>query len=434
MKVLIVAKTRMQKKRCVGGLTLDGLRNVRLLRPDGSNQEPSTPYEVGDIWDLEFRTRPDIVAPHVEDVLVDSGRRIGTQPDLPRFLMSRVSCWKGGLESLFDGLLRFTSNGTAYIAPEDPLPSSSVGFWLPPTNLCINRTGKVRFRCSHEGKDVWISHAGNQAAYDLPRGMLIRVSLARWWRPEDAPEREARCYLQISGWFEADAVARPQPIPEQIEEQRRAETSFGGRELELTAPPLGTHPFGHNFSETIMTPEPTKEQKQPLQRDPQYFTYYWKYQEVKGTPRDQLLRMAYGSQFQRRGVQPGDVVYIVSVRRGRVHLLGKMCVGHVLDSTDEYRRLTGEDPIPAAEYLLAATCTPANLVQLSVETAQALRFLQKRKLVPLKFHEEQVDKQSLRGVRRLSAESAATLDDHLPELQTVGGLSTEPASDGPSSN
>ena len=29
----------------------------------------------------------------------------------------------------------------------------------------------------------------------------MRVSLARWWRPEDTPEVEEKCYAQLSGWF-----------------------------------------------------------------------------------------------------------------------------------------------------------------------------------------------------------------------------------------
>ena len=35
----------------------------------------------------------------------------------------------------------------------------------------------------------------------IPKGALVRVSLARWWRPDDAPDMEERCYLQLSGWF-----------------------------------------------------------------------------------------------------------------------------------------------------------------------------------------------------------------------------------------
>ncbi len=34
---------------------------------------------------------------------------------------------------------------------------------------------------------------------------MLRVSLAHWWRPEDKPEGELRCYVQLSGWFQQEA-------------------------------------------------------------------------------------------------------------------------------------------------------------------------------------------------------------------------------------
>lgn len=33
----------------------------------------------------------------------------------------------------------------------------------------------------------------------IPAGTLVRVSLARWWRPTETSEE--RCYLQLSGWY-----------------------------------------------------------------------------------------------------------------------------------------------------------------------------------------------------------------------------------------
>ena len=36
----------------------------------------------------------------------------------------------------------------------------------------------------------------------IPAGTLVRLSLARWWRPEKSePNFEERCYLQLSGWY-----------------------------------------------------------------------------------------------------------------------------------------------------------------------------------------------------------------------------------------
>jgi hypothetical protein len=127
------------------------------------------------------------------------------------------------------------------------------------------------------------------------------------------------------------------------------------------------------------------------------------------------LAFAYGSQFARRGVCPDDDVYIVSAHRGRVHLLGKMRVRVVTHSADDFRLYAGLEPLPAAEYLVAEAYTPARLVALPAELARSLRFARGRALVGLAFRPDGgVDPQSLRGVRRLSPESAAALDALLP--------------------
>src|SRR5947209_92779 len=95
MRVLIVAKTRMHWTACVGGLALDNNQGVRLLTADGSNQPVNTDYEVGQVWDLEFKPKPDIRPPHVEDVMVVGRQLVGTEPKLRQLLMERVQPWHG---------------------------------------------------------------------------------------------------------------------------------------------------------------------------------------------------------------------------------------------------------------------------------------------------------------------------------------------------
>jgi ATP-dependent DNA helicase RecQ len=45
----------------------------------------------------------------------------------------------------------------------------------------------------------------------VPAGTLVRISLAHPWRPQDRPQDELRCFLQISGWSleETTKVAHP---------------------------------------------------------------------------------------------------------------------------------------------------------------------------------------------------------------------------------
>ena len=35
----------------------------------------------------------------------------------------------------------------------------------------------------------------------IPVGSLVRLSLARWWKPEEK-EEDKKCYLQLSGWYQ----------------------------------------------------------------------------------------------------------------------------------------------------------------------------------------------------------------------------------------
>ena len=149
-----------------------------------------------------------------------------------------------------------------------------------------------------------------------------------------------------------------------------------------------------------------------------FFTYCWQHGEMLRYRDGAPVGFAYGSQFARRGICPDDEVYIVSVHRGRVYLLGKMLVRVVTHGADDFRRYAGLEPEPAAEYLVAEASTPARLVALPVELARALRFVRGKQLVGLTFRgEELVDRQSLRSVRRLSAASAAALDELLPALE-----------------
>jgi hypothetical protein len=151
-----------------------------------------------------------------------------------------------------------------------------------------------------------------------------------------------------------------------------------------------------------------------------FYTYSWQHREMLRYPEGAPIGLAYGSQFARRGICPDDEVYMVSVRHGRVYVLGKMRVRAVTYSADDCRRWAGESlPLePAAEYLLAAACTPARLVTLPEEMARSLRFLRSKQSVGLTFDEDgKVDRQSMRSVRQLCAVSAAALDALLPALE-----------------
>lgn len=109
-----------------------------------------------------------------------------------------VKLWSGGIDNLFDGKLQWTSGGSGYISANGGIPENSVGFWMPNRDLRRNDYNhKVRYSYPIEGKNI--SFVGLQNPIDtIPAGTLVRVSLARWWSPD---ESEERCYLQLSGWY-----------------------------------------------------------------------------------------------------------------------------------------------------------------------------------------------------------------------------------------
>jgi hypothetical protein len=206
MRVVIVAKTRMKGNvLCVGGFGLDGGETLRLLQANGSNQPHDCPFDIGEIWEIQGRQRNDCQLPHVEDFLVTGKHLVGRQPNLESFLLQRVRPWRGGAEALFDGAIRFTSNRAGYISKRVPPPACSTGFWLADRPLTLERQGaKIAYLYARDCLICRLPYVGTDPTQEtISQGTLVRVSLARWWRPDDAPEMEERCYLQLSGWYDS---------------------------------------------------------------------------------------------------------------------------------------------------------------------------------------------------------------------------------------
>lgn len=202
MDVIIVSKTHMSNAACVGGVLANG-KFVRLLDSDGHNQDSDTDIEVGEVYTISFSERADKTPPHIEDILVHSMTYKFTFESIDKmveYLTSKlkVKIWKGSSDVLFDGNLQWTSGGSGYISESGGIPNNSVGFWIPDKDLKRNDFNE-RVRYSYPLRWRNISYVGFQNPIDIiPAGTLVRVSLARWWSPNDDEER---CYLQLSGWY-----------------------------------------------------------------------------------------------------------------------------------------------------------------------------------------------------------------------------------------
>lgn len=202
MDVIIVSKTHMSNAACVGGVLANG-RFVRLLDSNGYNQDSDTELDIGDVYTITFSEREEITPPHVEDILVHSMEHKFTFSSIDKMVeyltdKLKVNIWKGSTEVLFDGKLQWTSGGSGYISDSGEIPDNSVGFWIPDKDL-IRKDFNEKVRYSYPIKWRNISFVGFQSPVDkIPKDTLVRVSLARWWSPN---EDEERCYLQLSGWY-----------------------------------------------------------------------------------------------------------------------------------------------------------------------------------------------------------------------------------------
>ncbi len=198
-EVLVVARTKMGRNVCIGGLRLDMNANVRLMTSEGGYQPSTSAFEVGGVYEITLGPITGFEPPHVENVGVVSAAFLRKEHAVGRLLGARVGIARGDPEALFEGKLAYTSTGRPYIGRGD-LPKGSVAFWRPSRALTLE--GKRYVYARGRGDRVEFTYAGVAApTEEIPLKSIVRVSLATWWPLEDPYELQ-RCYTQISGWFE----------------------------------------------------------------------------------------------------------------------------------------------------------------------------------------------------------------------------------------
>ena len=239
IKVVIVAKTRRGRGACVGGVTFDG-RSVRLEAIEASfNEQAGQAYNIGDVWEVDYVDPPTITPPHVENIIVHGKRRLSTHADLLDLIHQHMPPKIGGIDCLYEGLTGATSAGALYIAERLGIPPYSTQFWIPDQPLVRDTDGKrIRYRYPTADGGRTLTFVGFQEPVaEIPAGSLLRVSLAHWWRPEEMPDGEPRCYVQLSGWLRlggpvADSMEkRPFPHPLLKTAQQQLKSVFGYDEL-----------------------------------------------------------------------------------------------------------------------------------------------------------------------------------------------------------
>lgn len=203
MEIIITSKTHKGKAACVGGLIISNHRFVRLLNPGNWDQYADTDFGIGDIWEISFTDRDDVEPPHIEDIIIHTKRFLRKVENFKDFIISsNIQVFQGSPSNIFNGLLGWTGSGSGYIGNRENLPQNSVGFWISDKDLTLQEkhyhyTSENRFT-----RDKRFPYVGFANAIDIiPSGTLMRISLARWWKPEDSDIGE-RCYLQLSGWYD----------------------------------------------------------------------------------------------------------------------------------------------------------------------------------------------------------------------------------------
>jgi hypothetical protein len=201
--VLIVSKTHMHNNTaCIGGLDLDTHKSLRLLTGDRANHPSNTNLDVGQIWDITYKPSAEVVPPHLEDVVIQSKKFLRIQGGLRNFLLQqKIPLWRGDPSYLFEGMVRFTGRGSGYISKLGLVPNVSTGYWLLDQDL-HHEHDVQRNRNHYVNPAFRAPFVGFQPPINtIPAGTLLRLSLARWWRPSDETDVEERCYVQISGWY-----------------------------------------------------------------------------------------------------------------------------------------------------------------------------------------------------------------------------------------
>lgn len=150
---------------------------------------------------------------------------------------------------------------------------------------------------------------------------------------------------------------------------------------------------------------------------PQYFTHYWtgsaREENEEGAPLDHTA----GNDFIKRGVKVGDNVYVFNILRGTLYFVGRLTVGEILFSDAAAEKRIGYTPWSGNEHLIAmkATATPMRFQrQLPTKLVKRLEFHSPSGVKGLAFvNDAELDRQALRGVRRLTAPSAKLLEEIL---------------------
>ena len=205
-EVLILARTKMNKQHvCVGGYSLQQKRYVRLLTFDEQNLNETEPYQIGEVYQIEYRERPNLILPHCEDVCVHFSelKRKMSRNELMQ-LLNTISISNICIKELFGGLLTW-EHGKGFLLQGANIPANSVTVVRLNHDLFLSRFEENRFyfKDTYSDESFTVKYVGVSDLSSLKRidaGRFIRFSLARWWDGNGNFDVK-RAYLQLSAVY-----------------------------------------------------------------------------------------------------------------------------------------------------------------------------------------------------------------------------------------
>lgn len=168
-------------------------------------------------------------------------------------------------------------------------------------------------------------------------------------------------------------------------------------------------------------------EKSSQERPRRSFTVYWlneTWDEVsEETGPGEPLGYAGSEIFRRNGVSPGDSIYVVTIKKGKLLVAAKMVVGAILNRKEAAAVCGAENIWDSSEHIIASQSTPAFWDRrIADDVTERLRFVTPDDgEKPLKFRKRgELDGQTLRTIRRLTEDSARELDALLGNLRKIG--------------
>lgn len=196
--VIVVGVTKMKRLVCVGGWDMDLHRPVRLLRADGRHHMPEDGFEVGQVWEMKLQPVMNPIPPHVEDHRIIHRRFVRETEDVAENVRAYMQPKQVALREMFDGALNL--EGRRAFVDERCVPGHSTDFWIADRDLEFDED-RVTYQEGWRTISIKYTGAEERPSGTIPKGSLVRLSLARWFRQENLWQGE-RCYLQVSGWWD----------------------------------------------------------------------------------------------------------------------------------------------------------------------------------------------------------------------------------------